>query len=202
MFPIKVLVLLSVCNLHFILSVVLGTWGAYWRSHRCLLELKSSRCVSGCATWNHHVGSCVGKPGLGDPPSKKWTGITNPVLVLMLEGKMLPRTWLFLPVVVLLERGLSKPWVTLPWGAHVCSVWPPTHQPHCSVAKSLISVCVIPDFVSLGISCLDTPVALLDTANEAFRPQGGCMCWLFKINFSTSALKANFYAFGLPCFPS
>lgn len=43
-------------------------------------------------------------------------------------------------------------------------------------------------------------VALLNTLTEAFRPQGSCMCWLLKINFATSALKANFDAFVLPYF--
>lgn len=45
-------------------------------------------------------------------------------------------------------------------------------------------------------------MALLNTVTEAFRPQGGYMCWLFKNNFLISALKAKFDAFVLPYFPS
>lgn len=82
----------------------------------------------------------------------------------------------------------------------VCRI--PSRQLHCAVARSLVYVRT--DFVHLSVSGLDTPCgsALLNTVNEVFRPQGGYTCWLFKINFSTSALKAKFDAFVLPYFPS
>lgn len=43
-------------------------------------------------------------------------------------------------------------------------------------------------------------MAPLNTATEAFRPQGGYTCWLLEKNFLTSALKAKFDAFVLLIF--
>lgn len=42
-------------------------------------------------------------------------------------------------------------------GLVVCSVCLPSSQPHCTVARSLIHVCVRTDFVRLNISRSDTP---------------------------------------------
>lgn len=77
MFPIKVLVVLSVCNLHFRIVCGVGFLGSFfWRSHCCLLELKSSCCVSGCATRNKRWGSRL---GLGEPLWKQGLRIINSV---------------------------------------------------------------------------------------------------------------------------
>lgn len=172
MFPIKVPVLLSVCNLHFCI-VVLGTWGAFWRSYCYLLELKSSCCVSGCATWTNCMGSCLGS---GRPSRKKnelalqcsvWKGrpLSHAQFFSFCGGCAAgKRLWHGDVESPGGPARVQDPLGTV-WFVH--SVQLPSTQPRCTVARNVMPV--RPGFVHLSILCLDSACGSAEYTDWGFQ---------------------------------
>lgn len=160
----------------------------FWRSHCCLLELKSSCCVSGCATRNNHWGITPGS-GRATVETRPWDYKLCPILVLMLEGELLPcMDWFPLccwkealaetvpgdPACVVLTEG------RILWERVSCSVQlPSSHQSSCPEVQ-LMSMSL--QILSLGVFHVWTLlVALLNTAPRLSDPRVALPVGYFKL---------------------
>lgn len=144
----------------------------FWRSHCCLLELKPSCCVSGCATQNHLWGSHL---ALGEPLWKKaWGYKFCPILEVMLEG-ICCLAWAGL----LCAAGKSL-WQRQPLLALLLWCSPradPLGKVSCSHQSSTRCPCHT-RFCPFGYFLFGL-VALLSTALRLSDPRVA-LCWLFK----------------------
>lgn len=161
----------------FVLSVVLGSWGPFLEITLLPPGVETFvPCLRLCHTQNHHWGSHL---ALGEPLWKKaWGYKFCPILELMLGGSCC-LAW----AALLCAAGKSL-WQRQPLLALLLWCSPRAGSlgkgcPAATMPRAPLDVHVTPDFVPLAISSLDTRGSA-EHSTEAFRPQGGSACWLFK----------------------
>lgn len=185
MFPIKVLVVLSVCNLHFRIVCGVGFLGFFFGDHTVASWSWNLRAVSQ-AVPSH-------KKTTGDLREPLWAGLgvaNCPILVWMLEGELLLCTgWFLLWCLCCWKEALAETWWPCscgadrgqdPLGRVSCSLQlPSSHKSPCpevqlmSVSHQILSLWVFHVWTLL--------MALLNTALRLSGPRVALRVGYFKL---------------------